>query len=81
MGRFRIWTAEELKLFNTGMDDAKIAKITRRTVSAVASMRTKLSKSSDVWIVKETPLAFTLSQAQKEERLTNLMTMLKVRLG
>ena len=79
------WTPEEVSLFDSGMSIKEIAKLTGRSKHAVYAKKYYIlehgyEQPKEV-IVRDTPLAFILTQSDKEQRLTALMNSMRVRLG
>lgn len=77
------WKSNEIALIGK-MDDREVAKKTGRTLSAVRNMKHRLNNGAEIpddsFIMTEIPLARTLTQLQKEERIHRLMIEYKVRL-
>ena len=78
------WTPEEVSLFDSGMSIKEIANLTGRSKHAVYAKKYYILnngyKPPKEEIVKETPLAFILTQSDKEQRLAALMNSMRVRL-
>ena len=83
-----IWTEEEIEMIKSGVPDYEVVRRTGRSLRAVDFMKHKIlsgeykpSEIEPMENVRFKPLAYVLTQEEKESRLLDLMAILRVRLG